>query len=94
MENTQDQMDSEPTFNQGVRVDPSGRVLVPAAIRKALGITPGQMLLISLVEGSIRLQTVEAGLGRIWAIAESNCDSGGNVVDDFIAERRAAAAEE
>jgi len=93
MENTQDQVDGEPTFSQGVRVDPSGRVLVPAAIRKALGITPGQMLQISLTDGFIRLQTVEFGLGRIWAIAESNCEPGGDVVDDFIAERRAAAKE-
>ena len=93
MENTQNQVDGKPTFNQGVRVDPSGRVLVPAAIRKALGITPGKMLQISLVGGSIRLQTVEAGLERIWAIAEGNCEPGGNVVDDFIAERRAAAKE-
>ena len=94
MENIQDQVHGEPTFNQGVRIDPSGRVLVPAAIRKALGITPGQMLQISLVGGSVRLQTVEAGLGRIWAIAESNCNSSGNVVDDFIAQRRRAAAKE
>lgn len=93
MENS-DRTDGGPTFNQGVRLDRSGRVLVPAAIRKALGITPGQMLQISLVEGSIRLQTVEFGLEQIWAIAERNRDSTGNVVDDFIAERRAAAAKE
>lgn len=94
MGNIQDRVHGDPAFNQGVRIDPSGRVLVPASIRKALGITPGQMLQISLVEGSIRLQTVEFGLGRIWAIAESNCDSTGNVVDDFIAERRRTAEEE
>jgi AbrB family looped-hinge helix DNA binding protein len=58
-------------FSQGVRIDQSGRVVVPAPIRRALGITPGQMLHISLVEGFVRLQTVEAGLERIWAIARS-----------------------
>ena len=94
MENTDSRCDGKPTFSQGVRIDRSGRVVVPAAIRKALGITPGQMLNISLEEGFVRLQTVEAGLGRIWAIAERNGKSSGNVVDDFIAERRAAAGKE
>ena len=94
MEKMQGRFHGKSSFSQGVRIDRSGRVFVPAAIRKALGITPGQMLHISLVEGFIRLQTVEAGLGRIWAIAEGNCKPSENVVDDFIAERRAEAAKE
>lgn len=82
------------TFSQGVRIDQAGRVVVPAPIRKALGITHGQMLHISLDEGFIRLQTVKAGLERIWAIARSRGKSSESVVDDFIAERRAEAAKE
>ncbi len=82
------------TFSQGVRIDQPGRVVVPAPIRRALGITQGQMLHIPLVEGFIRLQTVEAGLERIWAIARSRGKSSESVVDDFIAERRAEAAKE
>lgn len=82
------------TFGQGVRIDEAGRVVVPAPIRKALGIKGKQMLHISLDDGFIRLQTVEAGLERIWAIARSKGKSSKSVVDDFIAERRAEAAKE
>ena len=82
------------TFSQGVRIDPAGRVVVPAPIRKALGIKDRQMLHISLDDGFIRLQTVEAGLERIWAIAQGMDNSGKSVVDEFIAERRTEAANE
>ena len=82
------------TFGQGVRIDEAGRVVVPAPIRKALGIRGKQMLHISLDDGFIRLQTVEAGLERIRAIARSKGKSSKSVVDDFIAERRAEAAKE
>ena len=82
------------TLGQGVRIDEAGRVVVPAPIRKALGIRGKQMLHISLDDGFIRLQTVEAGLERIRAIARSKGKSSKSVVDDFIAERRAEAAKE
>ena len=81
-------------FSQGVRIDQAGRVVVPAPIRKALGIKTRQMLHISLDDGFIRLQTVEAGLERIRAIARRRGKSSESVVDDFIAERRAEAAKE
>ena len=82
------------TFSQGVRIDQAGRVVVPAPIRKALGIKDKQMLHISLDDGFIRLQTVEAGLERIWAIAQGMDKTGKSIVDEFIAERRAEAARE
>lgn len=82
------------TFSQRVRIDQSGRVVVPAAIRKALGIRGEQMLQISVRDGSIRLQTVQAGLERVRAIARRRGKSSESVVDDFIAERRAEAAKE
>lgn len=82
------------TFGRGVRIDEAGRVVVPAPIRKALGIRGKQMLHISLDDGFIRLQTVEAGLERVRAIARRRGKSSDSVVDDFIAERRAEAAKE
>ena len=82
------------TFSQRVRIDQSGRVVVPVAIRKALGIRGEQVLHISLCNGSIRLQTVQAGLERVRAIARRRGKSSESVVDDFIAERRAEAAKE
>ena len=77
-----------------VRVDSAGRIVVPAGFRRALGIGTGQELLMSLDDGFVRLQTVDAALERVRAIARSKRRSDASVVDEFIAERRAEAAAE
>ena len=77
-----------------VRVDPGGRVVVPAGFRKALGIRNGQEVLMALDDGFVRLQTVDAALERVRAIARRRRKGGTSVVDDFIAERRVEAAAE
>ena len=77
---------------QRVRIDKAGRLVVPANIRKALGIEDGQELTVRLVDGGIRLQTLDAGLERVWAIAGRRGKTVPDIVDDFIAERRAEAS--
>ena len=77
-----------------VRVDSAGRIVVPAGFRKALGIGTGQELLMSLDDGFVRLQTIDAALERVRAIARIRRRSEASVVDEFIAERRAEAAAE
>lgn len=83
-----------PSLIQRVRIDRAGRVVVPAGIRRALGIHDGQDLTISLDDGFIRLQTIDAALERVWAVAKRRRrrESGG--VDQFIAARRAEAAKD
>ena len=74
-----------------VRVDPAGRVVVPAGFRKALGIRNGQEVLMSLGDGFVRLQTIDAALERVRVIARSKRKRRTSAVDEFIAERRAEA---
>ena len=83
-----------PSLTQRVRIDRAGRVVVPAGIRKALDIHDGQDLTISLDDGFIRLQTIDAALERVWAIAKRRRRGSASVVDEFIAERRAEAAKD
>ena len=75
-----------------VRIDPAGRLVVPAGFRKALGIRSGQDLMVSLHDGVIRLQTIDKGLERVRLVARSKHKGRGSVVDQFIAERRGEAA--
>ena len=82
------------SLTQRVRIDRAGRVVVPAGIRKALDIHDGQDLTISLDDGFIRLQTIDAALERVWAIAKRRRRGSASVVDEFIAERRAEAAKD
>ena len=77
-----------------VRVDPGGRVVVPSGFRKALGIRNGQEILMALDDGFVRLQTIDAALERVRAIARRRRKGGTSVVDEFIAERRAEATTE
>ena len=67
---------------------------MPAGFRKALGIRNGQEVLMVLDDGFVRLQTVDAALERVRAVARRRRMGATSVVDDFIAERRAEAAKE
>lgn len=77
-----------------VPIDDAGRIVVPAKIRKVLGIKGGQELTISLEDDVIKLQTVQVAIERAQAIARRKRKSSGSVVDEFIAERRAEATKE
>lgn len=77
-----------------VRMDRAGRLVVPARIRKALGLEAGQDLIASLEGDFVRLQTLDAALRRVRSIARRRCKENGSVVDAFIAERRAEAAKD
>lgn len=79
---------------QRIRIDKAGRLVVPASIRRALGIENEQTLTARLVDGGVHLQTLDAGLERVWAIAKRRGKTIPGVVDDFIAERRAEAADD
>lgn len=89
--------DASPAGDLGsrrVRLDSGGRIVVPAGFRKSLGIGTGEELLISLDDGFVRLQTIDAALERVRAIARRRRRGDASVVDEFIAERRAEAATE
>ena len=77
-----------------VRLDSAGRIVVPAEFRRALGIGTGQELVMALDNGFVRLQTIDAALERVRAIARRRRGSDASVVDEFIAERRREAASE
>lgn len=77
-----------------VRVDPAGRIVLPATIRKALEIHNGDVLVMSVNDTSVKLHTVDAALERVRAIARSKRTTDSSMVDQFIAERRTEAATE
>jgi len=61
---------------------------------RPLGIRSGQEILMSLDDGFVRLQAIDAALERVRTTARSRRRSDASVVDEFIAERRAEAAGE
>lgn len=78
---------------QKVRLDKAGRLVVPVAIRKALGIRDEAVLIIQVENGSIKLQTIRSALEQVRVIA-ARYPNKASAVDELIAERRTEAAKE
>lgn len=76
------------------RVNEGGRVVIPAEFRKALGIGPGDEVILRLENGEIRLMTVEQSVRRAQQLFREFMPPGRMLSDELIAERRAEAARE
>ncbi len=77
-----------------VRVDPAGRVMVPANLRQKLGIEPGSDLIISADAQGIHLQTFAQAVRAAQEAFAPYRVPGVSVVDELIQERRKEAQKE
>ncbi len=76
------------------RVDSQGRILIPAEVRRAVGLQVGDKVLLSVEGDEVRLLTRTAATRRIREIAAPYHVPGRSLVDELIAERRAEAERE
>ena len=74
-----------------LRLGPKGRVLLPADIRKALGLAEGDLILAWLKDGNLRLESQRRAIEQIQKDLHQRIGDK-SLVDELIAERRAAAA--
>lgn len=77
-----------------IRIREGGRIVIPAAVRAALGVGPGDDLIAVVEDGELRLTTRAAKLRRLQERVRLLDKGSGSVVDEFIAERRAEAERE
>ncbi|HEY1261153.1 MAG TPA: AbrB/MazE/SpoVT family DNA-binding domain-containing protein [Stellaceae bacterium] len=78
-----------------VRINPQGRIVIPAECRAAAGLKPGDELLVEAVgEGELRLRTKEQAIREAQAIVARYVPKGRDLVQELIDERRAEAARE
>ena len=75
-------------------VQKGGRVTIPASMRKECGLTEGDVVNISLVDGEIHICSWKKNLERAKAIARKHIPDNISLVDELIAERRAEASRE
>ena len=87
-------IDESTSGGDRVSVDSAGHVVIPARIRRTLGIRGGQALTIGLDGATIRLRTIDAAIDRAQDIARRRRKEPASVVDKFIAARREDAARE
>jgi AbrB family looped-hinge helix DNA binding protein len=76
-----------------VQIGAQGRVVIPAALRKALNLAPGDRLIARQDGDSLVLERREAIERRLWDMF-SHIPKEISLVDELIAERRAEARRE
>jgi AbrB family looped-hinge helix DNA binding protein len=69
-----------------------GRVVIPAAARAQMELGENGLVFARLKEGELHLVSPKVSTRKVQAIASKYKKPGESVVDEFIAERRAAAA--
>ena len=76
------------------KVGPGGRIVIPAAIRRELGLEPGDPVTFRLEGGDLRLVSREAALKRIQDRFRASVPRDVSLVDELIADRRREVAGE
>ena len=76
------------------KLDRAGRFLIPQRFRSELGLAEGSELLVRMEDGELRLTTRDAALKKAQQKLSKFRPPEGNVVDTFLAERRAEALRE
>lgn len=72
----------------------NGRIVIPAAIRKALGLKAGDRLTVISSAGELRILSRKMALESIRAGILQQGGSLDGILDEFLAERRNEAARE
>lgn len=76
------------------KVNENGRVVIPAAFRKALGIRAGDEVVLRMEDDELRITTMKRRIERAQRIVRKYVKPGVSLVDELIAERRREAENE
>jgi AbrB family looped-hinge helix DNA binding protein len=79
-----------------VRVEKSGRILIPATIRRQLHLVEGESQILLRVDdsGDIHVSTRAQALARVRAELRKYIPQGSDIVGEFLAEKRVELARE
>ena len=77
-----------------LRVNENGRVVIPAAFRRALGINAGDEVVLRMEDDELRITTLKRRLERAQRLVRKHVKPGTSLVDELIGERREEAKNE
>jgi AbrB family looped-hinge helix DNA binding protein len=77
-----------------VTIGDKGRIVIPAAIRDALGFEPGETIDLEVRDHELHISTRWNRMARAQERARKLIQPGRSIVDEFLAERRAEAQAE
>jgi antitoxin PrlF len=76
------------------RVTEGGKMNIPAQIRRQIGLENGGSVMISVVDGEVRMRALKDVLSHLQADAQRVFAGSGETVDAFLRDRRREAARE
>jgi AbrB family looped-hinge helix DNA binding protein len=77
-----------------VTIGPGGRMVIPAALRKSLGVEDGDQVVVDLKDGDLRIRSLDAVTERAQALVRQYVPDDVSLVDELLEDRRAEAARE
>jgi AbrB family looped-hinge helix DNA binding protein len=77
-----------------VKINENGRVVIPAAYRKALGVKAGDEVILRFEDDELRITTTKRRIERAQRLVRKYIKQGRSLVDELIAERRREAQNE
>ena len=79
---------------QRVRIIEGGKLIIPASMRRELGIATGDTVLVDVADGELRVRSMSKAIERAQAILRRHVPEGVSLADELIADRRREAERE
>ena len=76
------------------RVTGGGRVVIPAELRRQLGLQPGAEVMLDVTDGELRIRSMQRAIELAQALVHSVVPQGVSLADELIRDRREAAGRE
>ncbi len=79
---------------QRVKIIEGGKLVIPAAMRRELGIATGDTVVVDVTDGELRVRSLPAAIARAQAIVRRHVPDGVSLADELMADRRREADRE
>ena len=77
-----------------VTVNENGRLVIPVAFRSALGINPGDEVVLRIEDDELRITTLRQRITQAQRLVRKYVKPGVSLVDELLSERRAEVRKE
>lgn len=79
---------------QRVKIIEGGKLVIPASMRRMLGIVPGDTVVLDVTDGMLRVRSLPAAVARAQEILRRHVPEGLSLADELVADRHREAEHE